>query len=442
MKNRFSWLGVYLLLAWILLLEVIEMPQFSDGQKISEALVWNRLIESIPASYVVWKDGDTYRAECLLKDGTDYSGTDMGVVLQSARDALPNYYSGTILIKAGLYIAKTKVTIPNDSHLKIMGEGMHNTIIRWDTTETWNESVGAITYSSDKFVQDAPFTVAGQELSGLGLSANLQLEDLTLWINDPNLTGLYIKNLARLSMKNVRIKGYYTESYPPGTPSTSGIYLESTMNDMFKFDNVVISGFCRGVFHSADHSHYNLLEIGLVQDGFVFSDGFGVVLTRPHIYKYSATAYGFQRNAVSTGMLIEPRAESAATGASGFYVASSGSDVYVDVYGATVGSETFASGSYDLLRFRGHGYENRGTATFSGNGSNKVFTIPHGLDAAPLYCIPFPAVAPTFVDVQPASTDAKGDYYITADATNITVTYGTAPASGTNNVVLRWIATR
>ena len=32
------------------------MPQFSDGKEIHEA-EWDRLLESIPASYVVWKDG-------------------------------------------------------------------------------------------------------------------------------------------------------------------------------------------------------------------------------------------------------------------------------------------------------------------------------------------------------------------------------------------------
>jgi len=63
------------------------MPVFSDGQKISAALAWDRLIESIPASYVIWKDGDTYRAECLLKGGTDYSGTD-ATVIQSALNSL------------------------------------------------------------------------------------------------------------------------------------------------------------------------------------------------------------------------------------------------------------------------------------------------------------------------------------------------------------------
>ena len=89
---------------WLLTLTVvvvIKMPVFSDGQKISASLAWDRLIESIPASYVIWKDGDTYRAECLLKGGTDYSGTDASQVIQSAIDALSS--GGIIAFKPATY---------------------------------------------------------------------------------------------------------------------------------------------------------------------------------------------------------------------------------------------------------------------------------------------------------------------------------------------------
>jgi len=76
------------------------MPQFSDGQKISEALVWDRLIQSGPASYVIWKDGTQTKAECLLKGGTDYTtGTD-ATVMQAAIDGLT---TGTILVKKATY---------------------------------------------------------------------------------------------------------------------------------------------------------------------------------------------------------------------------------------------------------------------------------------------------------------------------------------------------
>jgi hypothetical protein len=77
----------------------------------------------------------------------------------------------------------------------------------------------------------------------------------------------------------------------------------------------------------------------------------------------------------------------------------------------------------------GYVTENGGTATFSGNGSQTTFTIAHGLAGTPKTAL-----------ITAGSSDAKTNFYVTYDATNITVTFATAPPSGTNNVVLRWYA--
>jgi len=95
------------------------MPVFSDGQKISAALAWDRMIQSVPASYVVWKDGSTYRAECLLKGGVDYSGTDAATVIQQAIDALSN--GGTILFRRGSYDISSSITVDNEG-IKFLAE--------------------------------------------------------------------------------------------------------------------------------------------------------------------------------------------------------------------------------------------------------------------------------------------------------------------------------
>jgi nitrous oxidase accessory protein NosD len=92
----------------------------------------------------------------------------------------------------------------------------------------------------------------------------------------------------------------------------------------------------------------------------------------------------------------------------------------------------FPIGNLTNFIIRGNiGYvtENSGTATFSGNGTQTIFTIPHGL-----------ATTPKTVIVTPGSADAIGNFYVTVDATNITVTYTTAPPSGTNNIILYWRA--
>jgi hypothetical protein len=73
--------------------------------------------------------------------------------------------------------------------------------------------------------------------------------------------------------------------------------------------------------------------------------------------------------------------------------------------------------------------KNSGVATFSGDGKKVSFSFAHGLTSTPKIVI-----------VTPGSTDAKGDFYVTYDAKNITITYGSAPPSGTNNVILIWYA--
>jgi hypothetical protein len=72
----------------------------------------------------------------------------------------------------------------------------------------------------------------------------------------------------------------------------------------------------------------------------------------------------------------------------------------------------------------------KGVYTTSGNGTNKVFSFPHGVTDA----------TPNVAFAAARSDDAVGDFKTTVDATNITITYtGTAPPSGTNNLVWSWM---
>jgi len=73
--------------------------------------------------------------------------------------------------------------------------------------------------------------------------------------------------------------------------------------------------------------------------------------------------------------------------------------------------------------------ENSGTATFSGDGTTTQFSIEHGLVSTP-----------SKIQVTAMSSDAAGDFYVTADATYIYVNYNTAPPSGIDNVKLSWSA--
>lgn len=77
-----------------------------------------------------------------------------------------------------------------------------------------------------------------------------------------------------------------------------------------------------------------------------------------------------------------------------------------------------------------NGARNTGlSATQSGNGSTTVFNIAHGCFATPGY-----------VMAQPATADARGDFSLSATATNVVITYPVAPPTGTNNLQWYWNA--
>lgn len=75
-------------------------------------------------------------------------------------------------------------------------------------------------------------------------------------------------------------------------------------------------------------------------------------------------------------------------------------------------------------------YQVGGSATFSGDSSQTAFDVAHGLDSAP---------DPADVEITPTSGDGAGDFYISTGATNVTVNYVSAPASGTDNVQFDYV---
>lgn len=71
-----------------------------------------------------------------------------------------------------------------------------------------------------------------------------------------------------------------------------------------------------------------------------------------------------------------------------------------------------------------------GNGTFDGDGVQKVFQIAHGLSSAP-----------SSFKVSARTDDASGISHATADGTNITVTYDTAPPNGNGNVAIDYVLT-
>ena len=75
------------------------------------------------------------------------------------------------------------------------------------------------------------------------------------------------------------------------------------------------------------------------------------------------------------------------------------------VYSATANNNTFSNN-------KGWITQNQGIATFNGVGTQMTYVIPHGL-----------SVTPTYYSVTPLNSADKTNYNITADATNIYITY-------------------
>jgi len=94
-------------------------------------------------------------------------------------------------------------------------------------------------------------------------------------------------------------------------------------------------------------------------------------------------------------------------------------------------TKSFNFSDYEISVRRNYGFttENSGVATFSGDGSTTEFKIKHGLVSTP-----------SKYGVSPLTPDADALRTITVDDTYITITFDTAPPSGTDNVKFGWWA--
>lgn len=72
-----------------------------------------------------------------------------------------------------------------------------------------------------------------------------------------------------------------------------------------------------------------------------------------------------------------------------------------------------------------------GSSVQDGDASKVAFTIAHGLGSTP-----------SAVIVSPRNAVSDAARTITAGSANITVTYASAPAAGTGNIVLDWLVTK
>lgn len=83
----------------------------------------HRVVQSIPASYTLWKDGTLYRAECNIDGGTDYENDgDAYPVIQNVIDAMEARGGGKMATRSGVFDMTDEPTIDSDGII-IEGEG-------------------------------------------------------------------------------------------------------------------------------------------------------------------------------------------------------------------------------------------------------------------------------------------------------------------------------
>jgi len=426
------------------------MPVFSDGQKISAALAWDRMIQSVPASYVVWKDGSTYRAECLLKGGTDYSGTDVATVLQSAIDAttqggkivvkLPsttaNYIDSSLTLKSYVNIDfansylyfrnSAQIVIPNLSHRITLTGG----IFRSETTaetpviaiqhgSSGTSYVHSILLNGMKFVGGKTYL----QIEGYG-GCHVNLDSLMFYLDD---SGSYSPITIKFhgygsGMININNVNFYA------VPSSLNAILwiendgarDSGSNGYVNVNNLIVNGKAnydgcgikiKTTNSSLNYMFFNNIILGKPTTGVsIEQTGSGYI----SVIRFTNVFTGMKDSAVCTGFdfpsslndvhsfHIEAVVDMAgsASGSTAFnFQHLKSSTLILDYHDVPSGGTVLSTGA-DFANNRilgNYHFVNSGTATIS---SSTYVDVTHHL-----------AGTPTVINVTPA-TSGTGDWYL------------------------------
>ena len=142
----------------------------------------HRVVQSIPASYTVWKDGTQAIAESNMEGGTDYTtGTD-AVVIQNAVDASPAT-GGKIVLNAPTFDLYNWIDVKNLNNCIIDGLGVTTLKLQSDAIAAFNNSTSAVT--SNVTIQN--LTIDGNSKNSFCIALN---NNCTHY----RLSNLYIKN--------------------------------------------------------------------------------------------------------------------------------------------------------------------------------------------------------------------------------------------------------
>jgi len=326
---------------------------------------------------------------------------------------------------------------------------MNNIIIEGNYCETTVDEGGgaiAIQYESPQVPPDG----IGRNiyvLNNIIYTGNVRWHAIAIW---------WFQNPApNYTYKNIVIRGNYISAVndpldfstsPPTLKNLFGIWVKvNTKVNGLVIENNVIERFRKAIALQDNNSaiiRNNVFKYNFEQAVLLWKAS-GVEISNNYIYdnaRYRLYDSNWAPNVVfiynaSDIVVARNTFRAGKTQTSCIGIFSSSSNIYIvdndmfNGYLITPVSDDGTNTNVVFKRNRGYATKTSGVATFSGDGTTTQFKIPHGL-----------VKGPSKVLATPASKDASGSFYVTADSTYIYVNYFTAPPTGTNNVVLYWYA--
>ena len=457
---------------------------------------WSKVSPQQPASYIIYKDDLGY---ICAKNGStgkiDFRGTDAATVIQSAIDALGSN-GGKIFIKSGDYDFEStlkidkSITLISERGAKVNLNGQHriaientaNVIIKGLEIYGGSDGVAISTLKSTKVIIENCYIhdiLLSSENRAHGIFVYNGSSYITVRNNviekiaweDANASDANCVTIdtsdATETPNHILIEGNIFRQAQFYAVKTYGGYVAILKNFMSDFNghginilgtknsskypiltlgNTIKNVYYHGIHVSNDAENVVILgnTVENIQEGYgiyVGSDSYErEVLVVANIIKNTQKHGILVYNATNVKVIANILKDAAQTTGNGIYVSTSDNIDIVDNILHNVSSpiSTYNSTNVRIVHNIGYVTENIGVAIFSGDGSTTDFEIgAHGLAVTDPEKI--------VVKVTPISSDAIAaspcvGYVDPADNTKIRVKFASAPASGTDNVKVKWLA--
>lgn len=433
----------------------------SDGDNVNQAymrtLIEAALGDGKPAqggTYVIFYDGDDseYKARDGLDGKIDYRGTDATTVIQAAIDATTK---GEIIdLKPGTYGSTADpISLTIDKPLIMRGTALgHNydpgtypmTRLLGNGNDMIDIQVPAV--SLENLYLNNQLNTAGKCVKFTGTTSmvnfvNCYFEYGQYGIYAVNTTDPIVVFMSRCKFNyqdiGVHVKSggtWFVEYSGFRQCKTAGMRLEETNNSYFfapiyesnEKNGLEILG-CVNVIFIHPYFELNATQDATKHDLNITksatpTNNYDITIINPRLQTSNATTEVYidysntlqmQNWYIPTNCVVE--------------ITASNWRGPLILGGRRDGTLTVSNTTTKFLHMDAYVTENSGTSTQNGDGSTTVFNIAHGL-----------ASTPTFYTAEPLHADSRAAHLLSADATNIIVTFDAAPPSDTGNVKFAW----